>query len=359
VTDPAFAEPSPPMRCIDCFYVLDNLESHRCPECGRDFDPLDSRTFTRKPPFIWWTFWMPAMLLSGVGGGVVWLVLIPLFGFTWSTTIVVPLAIGGVVGYGAGYKSWRAIVRYIIPACLALALAMTIIFKWNLVGILCSCVLVGIALIPVAIGVLMGIILRSLLLNSSFSHRDYLRSFLIKFLILLLPVIAAILEGRHDNMPPVAITTTGIVDAPPEAAWRGIQFYEEVHRPTPWLLWLSGSLRPKYTIGKSAAPGDRKTCVYEKGELIKVITEVIPNRRLAFRVVKQEQIENHSIILLDGSFDLEPVDGGRRTLVHLTTRYIPLLEPRFAYLPAETLTVHTLHEHVLAGMRDKAEEHTR
>jgi hypothetical protein len=34
------------MRCLNCKYDLRNLPEHRCPECGREFDPNDSTTFT-------------------------------------------------------------------------------------------------------------------------------------------------------------------------------------------------------------------------------------------------------------------------------------------------------------------------
>ncbi len=145
------------------------------------------------------------------------------------------------------------------------------------------------------------------------------------------------------------------MDATSPRAWNGILFFEEVHRPPPWLLWLSPSLRPMYTIGRSEKIGDLKTCIYQHGKLVKQVIEVTPGRRLVFRVVEQDGIENDGARLLDGSFELEPVDGGQRTQVTLTTRYVPLLHPRFAYAWAEALAIHTLHGHVLAGMQDKAE----
>jgi len=40
------------VRCLDCNYSLKNLTEHRCPECGRAFDPNDPLTFapaTTKP----------------------------------------------------------------------------------------------------------------------------------------------------------------------------------------------------------------------------------------------------------------------------------------------------------------------
>lgn len=33
------------MRCLSCLYDLRNLAEHRCPECGREFDPNDPSTF--------------------------------------------------------------------------------------------------------------------------------------------------------------------------------------------------------------------------------------------------------------------------------------------------------------------------
>jgi hypothetical protein len=33
------------LRCLSCKYDLRNLSEHRCPECGREFDPNDVRTF--------------------------------------------------------------------------------------------------------------------------------------------------------------------------------------------------------------------------------------------------------------------------------------------------------------------------
>jgi hypothetical protein len=33
------------VRCLSCHYDLRKLSEHRCPECGREFDPSDSKTF--------------------------------------------------------------------------------------------------------------------------------------------------------------------------------------------------------------------------------------------------------------------------------------------------------------------------
>lgn len=40
----------PTMYCKGCGYVLDGLPEHRCPECGREFDPGNPKTFSDQPP---------------------------------------------------------------------------------------------------------------------------------------------------------------------------------------------------------------------------------------------------------------------------------------------------------------------
>jgi hypothetical protein len=37
------------MRCRGCAYDLRGLAEHRCPECGRAFDPAKPETFLRRP----------------------------------------------------------------------------------------------------------------------------------------------------------------------------------------------------------------------------------------------------------------------------------------------------------------------
>ena len=50
------------MRCLSCKYDLCHLTEHRCPECGREFDPANPKTYetdasrrsaVRKTVFAW------------------------------------------------------------------------------------------------------------------------------------------------------------------------------------------------------------------------------------------------------------------------------------------------------------------
>jgi hypothetical protein len=46
MTDQGSKSSRPTMWCKQCGYALNGLSENRCPECGREFDPNDSSTFS-------------------------------------------------------------------------------------------------------------------------------------------------------------------------------------------------------------------------------------------------------------------------------------------------------------------------
>jgi hypothetical protein len=333
-----------PMRCLDCGYVLWGLPAGACPECGRQFNPDVPETFTTKPPFVFWRYWLPGFLLSVGGGIVLFLYLLVITGWGWAVTIAAPVALGTAIGYGC-----RAKVRYrILLGFAAIIIIVTTLFELNFVGIFCGAVFALIAMIPTFVGIGIGFALREKLKDSKFEQRSHL-----PMLTLAIAVATLGIMDRLTRRPAAieSVITSVEIPAPIGKAWNAVMFYEEVHHPPPWLLRY-GLPRPLYTRGSVAHVGDTKTCVYSKGHLTKRVTERELDRRLAFEVIEQDRIENHSVRLTDGSFEFTAV-GPDRTRVDLTTRYEPKLQPRWIWRPAEELAVHTLHRHVLEGMRRK------
>src|SRR5262249_54016445 len=84
------------------------------------------------------------------------------------------------------------------------------------------------------------------------------------------------------------------------------------------------------------------------------ITRIEEGKLLAFEVIEQKLHFERDVRLLDGKFEVTDADcgGGRAAAaVILTTRYRPLLYPRWMGSWMEARIVHTLHEHVLEEMR--------
>jgi rRNA maturation protein Nop10 len=335
-----------PIRCLDCGYVLWGLPAGRCPECGRDFDPENPNTYSTHPPFVRWRYWLPGFLLAVGGGALFYILLILLAGWGWAVTLAAPFALGAAIGYGCRTKAAWGLVLLCLAAVIII---VTTLFTLSFVGIFCGTVLAAVAMVPALIGVGIGVALRRMLKASKWEQRWYL-----PLLTLAVATAAAGVADRLTHRPYAieTVVTSVEIPAPVGRAWNAVMFYEEVHHPPPWLLrW--GLPKPLYTSGSVAHVGDTKTCIYTKGHLTKRVTERDLDRRLAFDIIEQDRIENHSIRLTDGSFDFTP-EGADLTRVDLTTRYEPKLGPRWIWRPAELLAVHTLHDYVLEGMRRKA-----
>ena len=88
------------MYCLGCEYRLDHLSEHRCPECGREFDPDDISTFADRLTSLPSRGHLPPMF--GVLGVVIgWAI-----GAVFSIELMGFLAFLGLIcGFLAGYAA--------------------------------------------------------------------------------------------------------------------------------------------------------------------------------------------------------------------------------------------------------------
>ena len=332
-------------RCLKCGYILDGLPEARCPECGTAFNPFDPSTFSVRIPFVSWNFWLPGFA-TAVGGGLFLFLLIVFFaGYGYAAAVAVPFSIGCIIGYSCKLRK-----LLIILLCVAGTFSVGFgLYNLSLVGVFCGIVLCGVMLGPALLGSLVGFLLRRSLKNSKFSQREWLPI----LIFLIMPMLVALIEGRHVYQYE-SIETTAIIPASIADSWDGVMFYEEVHHEPPLLLKMFLP-RPLYTTGSTARVGDIKKCIYSKGHLTKIITRREDRKTLAFDVIQQDKIENRSIRLVGGEFRFEIISPSQ-TRVTLVTQYEPLLGPRPAWRWAEMWATHSLHNHVLKGMSLKAQE---
>ena len=339
-------------KCIGCGYTLSGLGDIRvCPECARVFDPSDPSTYTLRRPFMGWHYWATGVgitaaigiaimivdvLVIGAGGGSVWL--------------VAPLLIGMMCGYYVRLK-----VYALVLVCLLLFTMLVLgLMSASVAGMYCALILAGIALVPLIVGALLGHGVRGILRARGFDlHRP-----LVLALLAALALGCAAYERLTARPSPIrTVSTTAVVGAPPEVCFDSIMFYEEVKHPAPWILRI-GLAKPLRTIGSSRTIGDIKRCEYDKGHITKRVTEVRSPELLAFDVIEQSIGYERDVRLISGSFELSP-DGATHTRITLNTTYQPLLGPRWAWALGEDYAIHTLHSHVLEGMRLHAETSNR
>lgn len=145
------------------------------------------------------------------------------------------------------------------------------------------------------------------------------------------------------------VVTTRRWAVTPDAVWQALLFYEEVPRK-PWLLLRLFLPRPIRTEGGKKTVGDIVRCTYDGGHLVKRITRAEAGRLIEFEVLEQDLGIEGCVAMGNGSYEiLETADGAE---VRLTTCYRSHLRPRFLWRPIERYVAHSVHHHILDGMRE-------
>jgi hypothetical protein len=332
--------------CLGCGRRLSSDGPGACRSCGRTYDPANPASYRTAPAFLGWPFWAPAFFLAMLCGVASYAVVLTTGTELGAALFVsVPASFGAILGYATRVRLWVALALglVLIPGVIISLVTL------DLTGVFCGVTLGAIFFGPVMLGIVAGWLLRICLRATRWSQRQYLP--VIFFAVA--PMLAEVFEARLPRQTAVATVRTELtMDATPQEAWEGLKFYEEVRHDPPWLArWLLP--RPIRAEGPKAAVGDRVRCVYDEGYVVKQITRYEPGRRLAFRVVEQTLFPDE-LTLRDGSFELLPIAGGR-TQVVLTTRYARRLSPTAEWGPIERAVLHSLHGHVLEGMRRQAE----
>ena len=320
-------------RCLGCGYDLSHQTVPRCPECGREFDPADRRTFRRLPAFVAWLYFLPGVALALILGAAVAGVLLLHGSIGWGLTFGVPMALGAFVGYGFRPGTFMGVVLLIVPLVCAL---VGMLMVADAVGALCGAIFSGIFVVPTAVGVLAGFWLRSALKASGFSQRHYLPAALV---VLLLPAALHAAERALDlPRPPETFASTHLVPLPPAEAFH--------LRPAP----TPGSILPEArSLPSGLQAGDAAEFPAGKGTLAIRVTERVEGRRFAFEYVGQREMEDRAVRLIGSSFDFREAEGGSEVTV--TTSYQPLMTPRWAWRPFEHRVGEAVHAATLSEVR--------
>jgi hypothetical protein len=334
-------------RCGSELVVFDRPDV--CPRCGWQYDPSRPATFDTHASSSRWKFWLPGFLLSVLVGTLTYAGCLHIGDeMGWALFFAVPISFGALLGYACRVTTWG----FVALGVLAITTVIFLLVTLNLAGFFCGFTLGVIFLIPTAVGLVCGVTLRAVLIAGRWDHAWYFRWFV--WLIAALPLIGQMIEDRFPHRREIAVIQTGLtIDATPEEAWKAIMFYEDVEHSPPWLLHLALP-KPIRSQGHKQKPGEVVTCFYNCGEIKKRISAVEQPRRLAFDVVSVQMRSENYANLKDGSFEIVPL-GQRQSRITLTTRFERKLRPAILWEPIERRVIHTLHGHVLEGMRRKAE----
>ena len=113
-----------------------------------------------------------------------------------------------------------------------------------------------------------------------------------------------------------------------------------------------GLPQPQRVSGRTQV-GDVKTATFSKGTLTVRITDREEQRLLAYRFIGQSKVEDNAVRLLDGRFAYHPA-GQDAARVTVSTRYQPLMTPRWYWRTMERTAGHSMHGHLLDELERNA-----
>jgi hypothetical protein len=163
--------------CLRCQEPLSYFNSGpwRCWKCDLPFDPHDAQSFLLWRTPLKWKFWFPGFCLSVLLGVLAYALLLPTREFAIPLLAAAPTCLGCLLGYGG--RAWTRLFGLLamcgvfsLIAVLGLAVevarfgpeVLCMIFAANFI-----------LLIPAAIGMLAGVVLRATLENSNWDQRWY------------------------------------------------------------------------------------------------------------------------------------------------------------------------------------------
>jgi uncharacterized membrane protein YhaH (DUF805 family) len=184
--------------------------------------------------------------------------------------------------------------------------------------------------------------------------------------VIAVPLWAA-MESFWQPHSEYVVTTTVVVNAPPEVVWRNVIQFPELPPDIDWLFRLGiASPRRARIIGHGV--GAIRYCEFTTGEFVEPITVWSPPHRLAFDVIRQPdpmvELSPFGHIHpphLDGymksnrgEFALIAIEGGRTRLEGRTWYEIRMFPQWYWALWCDSI-VHRIHQKVLRHIQQQAE----
>jgi hypothetical protein len=292
-------------------------------------------------------FWIST--LSGVAAGVV----LMLIGYALCVSdqgsigvvmfALVPLATGLVVAMIAS-DLWR------IASCVmaTVMVSLSALFFIGLEGIICVFMASPIIFAMMAVGAVLGYVVKLMLTRWMPGLRQKLMILLMLLTFPMLFGMASHLEKPYRETESLA-TFSSHIDLPvsPDEAWRLLAQMQPLDGPRPFLI-RRGLPLPVSCELESESVGAKRICHFDQGRIEQTITAWEPGRHMAIRVDRSTLPGRLWLRFDSAAYDLQAIEGGTRVIRHTTIG--SKLYPRWYWQPLERWGVLTEHQFVLGNI---------
>jgi len=281
--------------------------------------------------------------------------------YGWGLFIGLPFCMGLISVLIRGYHQPRSWPSCTLVALTAVTLAGFALFALAIEGVICLIMAAPLAIPLAMLGAWFGYFLQR-------RHVD--PSPVVAALLLALPGLMGVEHAAAPQPRRLQVTSSVVVNAPPEQVWRNVVSFSELPPPEEW-IFQTGLAYPMRAEIQGTGVGAERHCVFSTGAFVEPITLWDEPRRLAFGVRDEPppMVElspyrlrpphlDHYFSAKAGEFRLTPLPGGR-TLLEGTTWYQNRIWPESYWRQWSDLIVHRIHMRVLLHVKRLAEESPR
>jgi hypothetical protein len=267
-----------------------------------------------------------------------------------------PFLLGVLTGFFLNRANPQSVLRTLLVTLVVLVATSLLLMLFALEGAVCLLMAACLAIVPAAIGALLGLIF------AEQSWRARPAALCVAFVPLL-----ALVEARVSGPATFAVTTTIDIAAPPAVVWHHVVSFSELPPPREF-LFRTGVAYPVRARLEGSGAGAVRHCEFSTGAFVEPITVWDEPRRLAFDVVAQpDALEEWSFYERlrpphleqrfrseRGQFELVSLADGT-TRLEGTTWYTLDVHPLLYWRVWADSFIHTIHQRVLAHIKGLAE----
>jgi len=271
--------------------------------------------------------------------------------------LATPFVMGAAAAYVFNFETPMPAGRTLGLAILTVVVAGGAILLFALEGILCLVMAAPLAIVMALMGAWLG---------RALAGRPRSGTPSIAFVIVPLPLLAA-LEIARPSPSPSEVLTTVEINAPADVVWRHVVAFSDLREPPAWFFRL-GIAYPRRATIAGRGVGARRRCEFSTGSFLEPITAWEEPSRLAFDVSAQpppltewSPYRHVAAPHLDGylhvrggEFRLRPLSGGR-TLLEGRTFYEMRIFPTAYWSLWSDALIHAIHLRVLEHIKALAE----
>jgi len=260
--------------------------------------------------------------------------------------LVVPVVAGFSVALVAGRPNTAA-----AATVLAVLGSLAFLVATGTEGILCAILALPIIAAGLAIGALVGLLVRRILIERTSNPT-------INAGMLLLVGPLLIITGKRLEKPVLERARTEVivnsveVHAPPEHVWLQIQTVESVQTNKPLLMYIGLPIPQRCTM-RGQGVGARRTCYFNAGYIEETVTAWNPPSLMGLSIDRTHMPGRHWLGFLQAEYRLQGT-GQMVTVLTRSTTVTSQLYPAWYWRPFERLGVESEHRYILQDVASKA-----